>query len=455
MSHAAPPTDTSQRGTSARGTSTGGALSRDEAPPPGDTPPSEQRAALVRLTLILAAGVVAGLVAGIGNTLLVIFALVVMIMLHELGHFATAKWAGMKVTEYFLGFGPRLWSIRKGETEYGVKAIPAGGYVKIIGMNNLEEVDPRDEPRSYRQAPYRWRLAVGLAGSTMQFILAIVLLFVLITAVGVPNPNKPTDKVAQVLALSSGESPAQKAGFRPGDVIVAIDGRPVTSWEQMTSYVKARPGQTLDITVRRHGQLLTLRPTTVDLSKVDIKNFPTASRPSTPTGFLGLSAAPSIERANPVTGAGRSFVLFGRTVRSELGSLVHLFSASGLSNYADTLSGGKNTGPQAQGRPVSIIGAVNVASQATATDGFRGFLLIFILIDVFIGVINLLPLLPFDGGHVLIATYERVRTRRGRRYYADAAKMMPVTYTVLLLVLVLLLTTGYLDIFHPVHVNSP
>jgi RIP metalloprotease RseP len=289
----------------------------------------------------------------------------------------------------------------------------------------------------------------------MQFILAIVLLFVLITAVGIPNPNKPTDKVAQVLALSSGESPAQKAGFRPGDVIVAIDGRPVTSWEQMTSYVKARPGQTLDITVRRHGQLLTLRPTTVDLSKVDIKNFPTASRPASPTGFLGLSAAPSIERANPVTGAGRSFVLFGRTVRSELGSLVHLFSASGLSNYADTLSGRNSTGPQAQGRPVSIIGAVNVASQATATDGFRGFLLIFILIDVFIGVINLLPLLPFDGGHVLIATYERVRTRRGRRYYADAAKMMPVTYTVLLLVLVLLLTTGYLDIFHPVHVNSP
>ncbi len=436
-------------------TPTRSAPPRRDAPPFGDTPPSEQRAALVRLAIIVAAGVVAGVAAGIGNTLLVIFALVVMIMLHELGHFATAKWAGMKVTEYFLGFGPRLWSVRKGETEYGVKAIPAGGYVKIIGMNNLEEVDPRDEPSSYRQAPYRWRLAVGLAGSTMQFILAIVLLFVLVTAVGVPNYNKPSDKVAQVLALSSGESPAQRAGFRPGDVIVAVDGKAVSSWDQMTAYVKARPGQTLNVTVRRHGQLLTLRPTTVDLSKVDVKNFPSASRPTTPTGFLGLAAEPSIERANPVTGIGRSFVYFGRTVRDDAGSVVHLFSASGLSNYANTLSGGKSTGPQSQGRPVSIIGAVNVASQVTATAGVRGFLLIFILIDVFIGLINLLPLLPFDGGHVLIATYEKVRSRAGHRYYADAAKMMPVVYAVVLVLVVLLLTTAYADVVRPIHVNSP
>src|SRR5713226_6540998 len=185
--------------------------SADPAEPLPSMDPAESRSAFLRLALIVAAATIAGAALGITTVLLVIFALIVMIMLHELGHFATAKWAGMKVTEYFLGFGPRLWSIRKGETEYGVKAIPAGGYVKIIGMNNLEEVDPRDEPRSYRQAPYRWRLAVGLAGSTMQFILAIVLLFVLVTAVGVPNPNKPTDKVAQVLALSSGESPAQRA----------------------------------------------------------------------------------------------------------------------------------------------------------------------------------------------------------------------------------------------------
>ena len=109
-----------------------------------------------------------------------------MIMLHELGHFVMAKRAGMKVTEFFLGFGPRLWSIRRGETEYGVKAIPAGGYVRIIGMSNIEEVDPADEERTYRSKPYRHRLGVAVAGSTMHFIIAAVLLFLLYAAVGEP-----------------------------------------------------------------------------------------------------------------------------------------------------------------------------------------------------------------------------------------------------------------------------
>src|SRR5208282_2254501 len=107
----------------------------------------------------------------------VVLALVAMVMLHEFGHFATAKWSGMKVTEFFVGFGPRLWSLRRGETEYGIKALPLGGYCRIIGMNNLEEVDPADEPRTYRQAPVWRRLSVALAGSAMHFLIAICLLF--------------------------------------------------------------------------------------------------------------------------------------------------------------------------------------------------------------------------------------------------------------------------------------
>ncbi|HSS09800.1 MAG TPA: RIP metalloprotease [Acidimicrobiales bacterium] len=420
-------------------------------PTPDRVTADESRAALVRLVLIVAAGVIAGVVAGIGNTLLVIFALVAMIMLHELGHFATAKWGGMKVTQYFLGFGPRLWSIRRGETEYGVKAIPAGGYVKIIGMNNLEEVDPADEPRTYRQAPYRWRLAVGLAGSTMHFLLALVLLFALYSAVGLPNFNRPTTRVDQVLALASGESPAQRAGFHVGDVIVAVDGQPVHSWTDMTNYVKARPGQTVAVTVRRGGHLVTLNPTTVDLSKVDIKNFQGTARPTQPTGFIGISAAPTIERGSPLTAAGRSVVGLVRTIRGSVSGLIHLFSPTGLNHYANALSSGKSGSSQTQtDRPVGIVGAVSVASQFTGTEGFRGFLLIFIQIDIFIGVFNLLPVLPFDGGHVAIATYERIRSR-GRRYYADAAKMMPVMYAVLLLVMLIFVTTNYLDITHPVH----
>src|SRR5207248_7526923 len=123
----------------------------------------------------------------LAGTIGVLVAIIAMIMLHELGHFVMAKRAGMKVTEFFLGFGPRLWSFRRGETEYGVKAIPAGGYVRIIGMSNVDEVDPGDEDRTYRAKPYRDRLGVAVAGSTMHFLIAAVLLFVVFFGVGLPS----------------------------------------------------------------------------------------------------------------------------------------------------------------------------------------------------------------------------------------------------------------------------
>src|SRR5438477_4664964 len=147
----------------------------------------DNRERLVRLAFFVAIVLVLAIVTGFSPFLGVIFALIAIVMLHEFGHFVTAKWAGMKVSEYFFGFGPRLWSIKKGETEYGIKAIPVGGYVRIIGMNNLENVDPADEPRTYRQKSYPRRLSVAFAGSFMHFLLAFVLLMILWTSVGVPD----------------------------------------------------------------------------------------------------------------------------------------------------------------------------------------------------------------------------------------------------------------------------
>src|SRR4051794_31669460 len=193
---------------------------------PADEPvmsPSEQRSALARLAAIVVAGILASALLGVAKTVAVVVAIIVMIMLHEFGHFITAKAAGMKVTEFFVGFGPRLWSVRKGETEYGVKAIPAGGYCKIIGMHNLEEVDPVDEPRTYREKPYWRRMSVALAGSAMHFLIAFVLLWVLNGFVGIVNWDKPLPKVAELSKLSTGESPAQAAGFKLGDEIVRVD----------------------------------------------------------------------------------------------------------------------------------------------------------------------------------------------------------------------------------------
>jgi membrane-associated protease RseP (regulator of RpoE activity) len=426
------------------------------APGPAPIDPRESRSALIRLALIVAAAIIAGIAAGIGTVLAVVLALVLMIMLHELGHFLTAKWGGMKVTEYFLGFGPRLWSVRRGETEYGIKAVPAGGYVKIIGMTNLDEVDPADEPRTYRQAPYRWRLAVGLAGSTMHFLLAFVVLVALFAVIGLPNYDKPTTKIHEILALTTGASPAQQAGFRVGDQIVSVDDQPVRSFAQLHDYTKARPGQTLTVVVLRGHQELTLRPTTVDLSKVQIKGQPVASPSSGPQGFIGISPEPTIERKNAVDALGASAMGLVRGIRDSIDGLGHLASPQGISSYGNALGGhASSNGTTQADRPIGIVGIVRVTSEATSSGGLRNFLLLFLGIDVFIGVFNLLPVLPFDGGHVAIATYERVRSLGGRRYRADVAKMMPVLYLMVLLLAFVFLTTTWLDIFRPVHVTPP
>ena len=141
----------------------------------------------------MAAIVALFLVAGLSALLIVIVAIIVMVMVHELGHFATAKWSRMKVTEYFVGFGPRLWSIRRGETEYGVKAIPAGGYVKIPGMSNLEEIDPADEAGTYRQQPFHKRIIVASAGSFMHFVMAFLLAYGALLFFGNPTSGEQRD----------------------------------------------------------------------------------------------------------------------------------------------------------------------------------------------------------------------------------------------------------------------
>ena len=155
-------------------------------------------------------------------------ALVVTIVLHELGHYLTAKWSGMKVTEFFLGFGPRIWSFRRGETDYGVKAIPAGAYVKIIGMNSYEEVDPADEARTYRQQSYPRRLAVAVAGSAMHFLIALVLIFVLLVGFGTAGRRPACSRTVQPSGWTVTEvvagSAAAAAGLQAGDRIVSVDG---------------------------------------------------------------------------------------------------------------------------------------------------------------------------------------------------------------------------------------
>src|SRR6266566_4454065 len=203
--------------------------------------------------------------------LIFVLALLFSIMLHEAGHFVTAKKFGMKVTQFFVGFGQTLWSRRKGETEYGVKAIPAGGFVKIVGMTELEDIDPADEPRSFRRQPGWQRIIVLAAGSFMHFVLAFVLLFALAIGIGLAGAGTSTtvgaidtcvpSSLTSACKPSNPASPAKRVGIRAGDKIIAVAGTPVRNWTQMGKVLRRQPaGTPVAVTVQRGGQQVTLHP---------------------------------------------------------------------------------------------------------------------------------------------------------------------------------------------------
>ena len=418
----------------------------------------ENRAALFRLGLIVAAGIFAAALTGVAKTVAVVLAVVLMVMLHELGHFATAKWTGMKVTEFFLGFGKRLWSVRRGDTEYGVKAIPAGGYVKIIGMHNLDPVDPADEAHAYRNQPTWARVLVTSAGSMMHFLLAFLILFALNAFVGVEKADGPLLQIEKVTRLKTGPSPAELAGIQPGDRIVSVDGHHFTSRDKapddLPSYVQSRVGQPLDFVIERRGQPVGLVITPIDRSKVDVATTDsvTGPKPSEPTGFVGIemTSAHKIVTANPARALGRSVIDLGSDTKLVFKALGSFVSKEGIKSYGDQLTGHATSKQPTADEPrfLSPVGLVQVAS-AAADNGLRAVLFLLMSINLFVGIFNMIPLLPLDGGHVAIALYEKARSRKGRRYRVDVAKLIPVTTFVFLLIVFIGITALYLDIAHP------
>ena len=404
-----------------------------------------ERRKLLMLAGIMAGGITLSLMSGTFPVVAFCLAMAAVVMLHEAAHFAAAKWSGMKATEFFFGFGPRLWSVRKGETEYGIKAIPFGGYVKIIGMSNLErDIAPEDEPRTYRQGSYPKRMLVALAGVATHFTMAFVLLVLLLSAVGVPNYDKPSLTVGNLSRLETGPSPAVDAGFKVGDRIVSVDGRTVSSWEEVPPIIRVSPNRPVNFVVLRDNVPVNLTATPIELE----------GEGGAVRGFIGVGPKPTIETMNPIAASGRAVTDIWQLSTGSLKALGSFFAPSSLRDYAGQLTNANNRDEATavdEERFVSVVGVARIAGQA-AESGIFNVVYLLVLLNIFIGVFNLVPLLPLDGGHVAIGTYERLRSRlkEGKRYHADVGKMMPVAATVIVLLVLIGVTSVYLDIVNPV-----
>ena len=371
----------------------------------------------------------------------VVLIITFIVFMHESGHYLAARATGMKATEFCLGFGPSLFSFRRGETEFGVKPVLAGAYVKIIGMTSLDEVDPVDEPRTYRQKSYPKRLLVASAGSLMHFAMAFVAMFILLSVFGEPKVEEGKWEVGLVLEESPGVgfSSAAEAGIRPGDKILAIGAQSTVLWEDLVIAVRSQPGALLPATVERDGEVIELL---VELDSAENGE-----------GRLGISAqaVTSYETVSPLKSIVLAVSRLAEMAWQSLKGIWHI--ALNFDEVIDRIFSAPNdptVNENLESRPLSLIGAVQIGASERFNNSER--LLLFISFNMFVGVFNLLPLLPLDGGHLLVASYERVREgRSGKRYMVDISRLMPITYVVIIFLAFFGIGAIYLDIANPLN----
>ncbi|WP_067482262.1 M50 family metallopeptidase [Actinomadura hibisca] len=383
-----------------------------------------------------------------------VIALLASVMLHEAGHLLTAKRFGMKAAQYFVGFGPTLWSRRWGETEYGVKAIPLGGFVRIVGYTRLEKVPEADRERAFYRQPAGRRAVVIAGGVVANFVVAFVLLAVMAMTIGVRDGGAPTATVRQVSACvpaSAGapceagrpRSPAALAGLREGDRVVAFDDVQVEDWNDLQRAIGAtRPGQTVPVVVEREDDGHETRRT------LQVRLADSEGR-----AFFGMSPAQRYVRENPVDAAVFAAQGIGRTVGGIGTALADLPSALPRLFSPDR-------GDTPGGQVGSVVGATGVSGQifasgATLRDKTALFLSLVVSVNIFLGAMNVLPLLPLDGGHLAVLAYERARARVARLRHrpdpgpVDLTKLMPFTYLAIFLLVGLGVLLILADVLNP------
>jgi membrane-associated protease RseP (regulator of RpoE activity) len=392
---------------------------------------------------------------GLIGVLAFIFALLFSVMVHEFGHYITAKRYGMRVTEFFLGFGKRLWSTQRGETEFGVKAIPAGGYCRISGMSPREVLPLEVQERAYFRAKTHQKLIVSGAGSFLHFVLGFLLLFLLFSGVGVAKPLSTISEVVPCVPTSNQcvesdpTSPAKSAGLLAGDRIVGIDGKLNLDWEEISPILRQSAGEEIELTIDRSGEQFSIR---VKLASRTVEGEE--------RGYLGIINEYGLVRENPITAINSSINATGDLIVGSAKALVNL-PAQIPSLFGQTFLGEERNSD-------GLVGIVGVARATGDTVSSRNlttgeklatFILIIASLNIFVGIFNLLPILPLDGGHMAIAVYEGIRRQvyrlRGRAEpgKVDVEKLTPITAVVLVFLIILTVLLLIADIFNPINLN--
>ena len=371
-----------------------------------------------------------------------VVALLFSVMVHEFGHYLTARHYGMKVSEFFLGFGKRLWSTQRGETEFGIKAIPAGGYCRIEGMAPNDEMPVGEEGRAFYKASSGKKLVVLGAGSFLHFVLGYLLLFTLFAGVG-------TNQVLPVIGEVVSNSAAAAAGIKVGDEVTSINGVEVKSWYKDVEAIRNSQGKELILGINRDGQQLTITATP---RLTDIEG--------TKRYVLGIVNTIGMKRSGVLQSASYAFTLTKSFVTESAKSLVALPSKV-PALWGQTVRGEER---DANGL-VGVVGVARVSGQAVGdnqlsiSERLATFILIVASLNIFVGIFNLLPILPLDGGHMAVAIADEVRAvfarLRGRPRPAaiDVTVLTPVTMVVFVILACLTLLLLVADVINPVTLN--
>jgi membrane-associated protease RseP (regulator of RpoE activity) len=406
--------------------------------------------------------------------------ILISLTLHEIGHLGTAKAFGMKASRFFIGYGPTLWSFRRGETEYGIKAVPVGAFVRIVGMTpEDDDTAPAERHRAMWRYPLWKRTVVIATGPAAHFVLGFAILWGVFafaplndyTRIDEATPRVGT--VAPCVALEwavdpdtggvrqcepghDPASPAALAGLQPGDAIVAVDGEPVTEWAQLTTRLRDAGGTTIALTYERAGEPRTTRvrvplaervragvpqdtPLT-EISQADLERV----------GVLGITQEVPRTRHGPVAAVGLAADQAGSMFTGTLQALSRLPERVPL--LLEAILGGERD-PET---PVSVVGASRLGGQLWDRGEVTGFLVLLAALNFFIGIFNLLPVLPLDGGHLAIAWFEKARgwlyARLGRpeRGPVSYYRLMPLTYVVIAVMAGFFLLTVAADLINPI-----